>query len=186
MNSFRRTAFDRFVFFLLPSSKARIRYLKKHHVFAELGERCFYQCRKIPVEPYLIKIHNNVVIAANASIIPHDIIHMVFNSLSENNAEIREIHLGCVEIMDNCFIGSHSVILEGVKIGPNAIVAAGAVVTKDVPEGCIVGGNPAKVIGSFEELKERRSVDVGVSHIKRERVQNLWKEFYKKRNLDEY
>ena len=187
MNSFKRTALDRLVFFLLPSSKARIKYLKKHHVFAELGESCFYQCRKIPVEPYLVKIHNNVVIAANASIIPHDIIHMVFNNLPKNTrGGVYEIHLGCVEIMDNCFIGSHSVILEGVKIGPNAIVAAGAVVTKDVPEGSIVGGNPAKVIGSFEELKTRRSVDVGMPHIKRDRAENLWKRFYEKRNSDEH
>jgi len=40
--------------------------------------------------------------------------------------------------------------LYNVKIGPNAIVAAGSVVTKDVPEGCVVGGNPAKVIGNMK------------------------------------
>ena len=44
------------------------------------------------------------------------------------------------------------------KIGPNAIVAAGSVVTKDVPEGSIVGGNPAKVIGSVNDLKHKRSI----------------------------
>jgi serine acetyltransferase len=43
-----------------------------------------------------------------------------------------------------------------VKIGPNAIVAAGSVVTRDVPEGTIVGGNPAKVIGSSDDLLEKR------------------------------
>lgn len=42
------------------------------------------------------------------------------------------------------------------KIGPNAIVAAGSVVVKDVPEGAVVGGNPAKVIGSFWDVKEKR------------------------------
>jgi len=149
---FKRTVLNRVHFYLLQSSEARIKYLRKHKVFAELGEKVFYQSRKIPVEPYLIKIHNNVAIAADVDIIPHDIIHMVFNKLPENTQGGYKIHLGCVEIMDNCFIGSHSVILEGVKIGPNAIVAAGAVVTKDVPEGTIVGGNPAKVIGSFYEL----------------------------------
>lgn len=43
-----------------------------------------------------------------------------------------------------------------VKIGPNAIVAAGSVVVKDVAPGTIVGGNPAKVIGKFDDLMERR------------------------------
>lgn len=42
------------------------------------------------------------------------------------------------------------------KIGPNAIVAAGSVVVKDVPEGTVVGGNPARVIGSFWDVKEKR------------------------------
>lgn len=65
---FKRTVFDRIRFFLLQSSNARIRYLKKHKVFAELGENIFYQSRKIPVEPYLIKIHNNVAIAADIDI----------------------------------------------------------------------------------------------------------------------
>lgn len=57
----------------------RIKYLKRHNVFHSFGKQCFYQCRKIPVEPNLIKIHNNVIIAAAVDIIPHDIIHMVFN-----------------------------------------------------------------------------------------------------------
>ena len=45
-----------------------------------------------------------------------------------------------------------------VKIGPNAIVAAGSLVAKDVPEDSVVGGNPAKVIGSFGELKRKREI----------------------------
>lgn len=51
------------------------------------------------------------------------------------------IHIG-----KNVWIGSHATILPGRTIGDNAIVAAGAVVTKDVPEGAIVGGVPAKII----------------------------------------
>ena len=40
-------------------------------------------------------------------------------------------------------------------IGPNAIIAAGSVVTKDVKPGTVVGGNPARVIGDFQKLKEK-------------------------------
>lgn len=46
----------------------------------------------------------------------------------------------------NCFIGGRSLILPGVEIGDGSIVGAGAIVTKSVPPGCIVAGNPAKVI----------------------------------------
>lgn len=50
----------------------------------------------------------------------------------------------------NVWIGSNSTILQGVTIGDNAIVAAGAVVTKDVPAGTIVGGVPARHIKSID------------------------------------
>ena len=52
-----------------------------------------------------------------------------------------------VLIGDYCFIGPRAIILPGVSIGKGAVVAAGAVVTKDVPEKTIVGGIPAKEIG---------------------------------------
>ncbi|MGI6278862.1 MAG: acyltransferase [Patescibacteria group bacterium] len=52
-----------------------------------------------------------------------------------------------VEIGDYVFIGARAIILPGVKIGRGAVIAAGAVVTKDVPEMTIVGGVPAKKIG---------------------------------------
>ncbi len=48
----------------------------------------------------------------------------------------------------NCFIGAHSVILPGVTIGDQCIVAAGSIVNRDVPPNSIVGGNPAKIIRS--------------------------------------
>lgn len=55
---------------------------------------------------------------------------------------------GGIEIGDYCFIGVGATILHSVKIGKGAVVCAGAVVTKDVPDYSVVAGVPAKVIGS--------------------------------------
>ena len=82
---YKRTLLSRGMFYLLPSSKSRVNYLKKHNVLAYLGDNVFYQCRRIPVEPNLVKIHNNVAIAADVSIIPHDIIHMVYNNTNKRS-----------------------------------------------------------------------------------------------------
>ncbi|THV42451.1 acyltransferase [Glycomyces buryatensis] len=51
-----------------------------------------------------------------------------------------------ITIGDDVWIGSHVVVLDGVKVGSRSVLAAGAVVTRDVPEGAIVGGNPARVL----------------------------------------
>lgn len=60
-------------------------------------------------------------------------------------------------IKDNIVIGADTTILYGVTIESNSIVAAGSVVVKDVPEGTIVAGCPAKVIGDIQSLIEKRS-----------------------------
>ncbi|EIJ1651687.1 hypothetical protein LH909_004307 [Escherichia coli] len=51
-----------------------------------------------------------------------------------------------IKIKNDVWIGAHSVILDGVTINDGAVVAAGAVVTKDVPENAIVAGVPAKIL----------------------------------------
>ena len=61
-----------------------------------------------------------------------------------------------VIIEDDCFIGMGSIIVMGVRIGKGSIVAAGAVVTKDVPPNSVVGGNPARTICSVDDLVEKR------------------------------
>lgn len=59
-----------------------------------------------------------------------------------------------VVIEDNVWVGSRALILKGVRVGKGSIVAAGAVVTKDVPPNCIVAGNPAKVVKENISWKE--------------------------------
>ncbi len=83
-------------------------------------------------------IGNHVDIASSVMILnsEHDVNSEDFHAISEP-----------VEIGDFCFIGPRVIILPGVKIGKNAVVAAGAVVTKDVLDFNIVGGVPAQIIG---------------------------------------
>ena len=51
-----------------------------------------------------------------------------------------------IVIEENAWIGMNCIILKGVRIGRNSIIAAGSVVTKDVPDNCIAGGVPCKFI----------------------------------------
>jgi len=65
--------------------------------------------------------------------------------------------IGRVKIGDNVFIGANSIILPDVQIGSNVIVGAGSVVTNDIPDGCLVVGNPARIVGTTGEyLSENR------------------------------
>lgn len=72
---------------------------------------------------------------------------MIYNSEHDLSAEDFVATLAPVKIGDYVFIGPRAIILPGVTIGRGAVVAAGAVVTKDVPDFAIVGGVPAKIIG---------------------------------------
>jgi acetyltransferase-like isoleucine patch superfamily enzyme len=62
-----------------------------------------------------------------------------------------------VRIADNVWLGDRCSVLKGVSIGENSIVAASAVVTKDVPANVVVAGNPAKVVKMLDPLKEMRT-----------------------------
>ena len=140
------------------SGTKRSKFLAESGMFAGFGENVYWHCRSIPEEPYMVKLHNNIVIAARVNFITHDVINdMLSRKIGvELGTEFAEYHMGTIEIFDNVAIGSDSIIMYNTKIGPNAIVAAGSVVTKDVPEGAIVGGNPARVIGKVDDLIEKR------------------------------
>ena len=167
---------------MLPFASSRVKYIKRNDVFAECGEDLFYQPRKLPSDPKCIKIHNNVVIAADATFVCHDVIYLMLNQMDDKK---HSENLGCIEIMDNCFIGLGAKIMPNVRIGPNAIIAAGSVVTKDVLPGTVVGGVPARVIGTFEELvskQNQQSEKVEINdRFNPKRIQQAWDDFYSQR-----
>lgn len=140
----------------MRKSTDRVAYLKKNHVFGYIGEKVTIMDRKVPLYANLIRIHNNVRIASHVTFATHDVTHLVLNNMERPAGETFSETVGCIELMDNVFIGTNCTIVGNVRIGPNAIVAAGAVVTKDVPPNSVAGGVPAKVICSFDEYVAKR------------------------------
>ncbi|WP_026464441.1 sugar O-acetyltransferase [Adhaeribacter aquaticus] len=89
-----------------------------------------------------ITIEDNVMIAPKVSLLTEG------HPVSINDRQTLSV--GKINIKKNAWIGANATILPGVTIGENSVVAAGAVVSKDVPDNTIVGGVPAKYIKSIE------------------------------------
>ncbi len=94
-----------------------------------------------------VEFGKDVLIGSSVFISDHDHGAVTFADLSIAPAE-RPLTSSPVYIEDNVWIGEKAVILKGVRIGQNSIVAAGAVVTKNVPPYSVVAGVPAKVVKS--------------------------------------
>ena len=94
--------------------------------------------------PELVEIEENVDIGPNVIIIAHD---TSYHCVQPDIPMLKKR----VVIKRNAYIGAGAIILPGVTIGEHSIVAAGAVVTKDVPPRTIVAGVPARVVGSIDE-----------------------------------
>lgn len=117
-----------------------------------IGSNCSIFANILSSEPYLINIGNNVTISNDVQLITHD------NSIIKPSKNALTDLFGMIIIEDNCFIGAHTVILPGITIKKNCIVAAGSVVTKSVfKENLIIGGNPARIIGDTNDFLRKNS-----------------------------
>ena len=90
-----------------------------------------------------ITIQDNVLIGVNCSILDNDGHSLEIDNRISGTPKSSEI-----VIEKNVFIGDNVTILKGVTIGNNAVIASGSIVTKSFPENIIIGGVPAKEIGS--------------------------------------
>lgn len=102
---------------------------------------------------YLISIGDNTTIAPSVRLVAHD---------ASTKLYLGYTKFGKIDIKENCFIGHSVTVLCGVTIGPNSIVGAGSIVTKDVPPNSVVVGAPAKVVCSLEEYLARHRVDASM------------------------
>lgn len=100
-------------------------------------------------EPYLITIGSHCQITRNVKFYTHG-----------GAGAIREKYpnfdcFGKISIGNYVYIGNNAMIMPGVSIGDNVLVAAGSVVTKSVPSNVVIGGNPAKIICKIDDYIQR-------------------------------
>jgi acetyltransferase-like isoleucine patch superfamily enzyme len=94
-----------------------------------------------------VRIHDNVLIGANC------VITSVSHPVSAT--ERHQLVFAPVELLDNCWLGAGTMVMPGITIGRNSIVAAGSVVTKNIPDNCICAGIPAKITRYLDSSNEQ-------------------------------
>lgn len=102
-----------------------------------------------PPHSFLISIGNNCSINRHVRFMAHDATSMRYLGFSK---------LGKIHVLDNCVIGERAIILPGVTIGPNSIVAAGSFVNKHVPPGKMVAGSPARVYANTDDYLAQKAL----------------------------
>ena len=140
-----------------PDGEEWAAYLKTQKKLHAIGEHCSIQTNVEITDPRYVRIGNNVRMSG-CTLFGHDgSVNMLNRAYG-----IKLDSVGKIEIRDNVFIGHHAIIMPNVEIGPNAVVAAGAVVTKSVPPDTVVGGVPAKRICSLAESVARLQASTSI------------------------
>lgn len=140
----------------------------------------FGSSKKLKIGNYC-SIAENVMFLLEADHYVNHISTFPFKVKTVKSHEYEAVSKGDIIVEDDVWIGYGSTILSGVHIGQGAIVAAGAVVTKDVPPYAIVGGNPAKVIKyRFDSniIKEFMEIDYSKldESMIRDNIENLYED----------
>jgi acetyltransferase-like isoleucine patch superfamily enzyme len=130
-----------------PSSEDFIEHLRRNVGIFAIGEHCHVNHDAVFTDPRYVRLGNNVCLSS-CKLVGHDAVISVLGRAYD----VRLDSVGKIDIKDNVFVGMGAILLPGITIGPNAVVAAGAVVNQDVPPGTVVGGVPARVIGKVEDL----------------------------------
>lgn len=99
-----------------------------------------------PSHCWLISIGDDVTLANKVQLLAHDDSIRVYTGFSR---------VGRIDIGDRVFVGANSTILMNTKIGNDVVIGAGSVVTKDIPDNCVVAGVPAKIIGKTSDYLQR-------------------------------
>jgi acetyltransferase-like isoleucine patch superfamily enzyme len=94
-----------------------------------------------------VRIGNGVMMGANSTVVDTD-----FHPLAPADRHRRDVPPATAPVVvgDNVFLGYNSLVMKGVAIGRDAVVAACSVVVRDVPAGAVVAGNPARFAGWVE------------------------------------
>ncbi len=127
--------------------------LEARKLGVKIGDRCeIHKSTSWGSEPYLITVGDHVRITKNVQFITHDGGVWVLRE----KYGCPDIDLfGRIRVGNNVHIGFNAIIMPGVTIGDDCIIATGAVVTKDVPAGEIWGGVPARFIEKTEKYYEK-------------------------------
>lgn len=115
-----------------------------------VGQGCRILTRHFGSEPFLIQIGDRVTLSREVLFLNHD-----GSTWLMRDARGRRQKFGRIDIGNDVFIGARSILMPGVKIGDRVVVGAGSIVTRSIPSGFVVAGNPARVINTFDELKQR-------------------------------
>jgi acetyltransferase-like isoleucine patch superfamily enzyme len=130
-------------------------------------------------EPWLVEIGSRVSIAKGVTFITHDGGSRVFRRWIPGSSAFGN-RFAPIRVRDNCVIGLRAILLPGVVVGPDSIVGAGSVVTRDVPPGTVAAGVPARVLSTLDEYTARyqRLMIPGLSSDRRELRRQLTLHFW--------
>lgn len=132
-----------------PYTMSAEKWARKNGV--KIGKNCFISTRGFPSEGYLIEIGDYVRIASHTRFFTHGGIWSLRQYYKNKDLD----HFGKIKVGSYTSIGDNCMIMPGVTIGERCVIGGGSVVTKSIPDGCMVAGNPAKFIGYSEDFYNR-------------------------------